>query len=26
VPDKMPRITKSEAAFMKQLVKKDPSP
>ena len=26
VPNKMPRITKSEAAFMKQLVKKAPSP
>lgn len=25
-PKKMPRITKSEAAFMKQLVKKDSAP
>lgn len=25
-PKKMPRITKSEAAFMKQLVKKDNAP
>jgi hypothetical protein len=24
-PQKMPRITKSEAAFMKQLVKRDPA-